>query len=204
MPMSVSRLAAAAVLFLLLFGLTFLPASHRWDEAVTVWLQHAAPAPDVPAALFVFLGDAEVVIPGLALAGLFLLRRDRFGGSAVLGLAAVLLGISLLAVALKHVIPQPGPPLPLQRQVFQIGLSVPQPFSFPSGHTLRTTFIAGTLLRRAPVLAGATVLSMMAALVYLGDHWMTDVLGGLSLGWVCVEIARHLWGAAGPYRRHLP
>lgn len=193
MPMSFSRLAAASVLFILLFGLTFLPTSHRWDEAVTTWLQHAAPAPDLPAALLTFLGDAEVLIPAIGLAGVLLLWKNRVQGSAALGLAVGLLAISILALAMKHAIPRPGPPSLLQRHVFRMGLSVaPQPFSFPSGHALRTTFIAGTLLRRTPVLGGAAVLAMMTALVYLGDHWMTDVFAGLCLGWVFVEVARGL------------
>jgi membrane-associated phospholipid phosphatase len=55
---------------------------------------------------------------------------------------------------------------------------------------MRTTLLAGTLLRDLPVGAAALVVAIMASLVYLGDHWATEVLGGLCLGWACVELAR--------------
>jgi len=187
------RLAVAAVLFLVLAALASSGATASMDRAATVWVQRTAPGPDLAAAVFVFLGDAEVVIPLAVLVGAALYRRDRARGGGILWLAAALVAASALAVVLKRLIPSPGPPPALQRPVpFRLGANLPTPFSFPSGHTTRTTLIAGTLLRRHPALAGAVLLCMMAALTYLGDHWATDVLGGLCLGWVCVEILRYL------------
>ncbi len=191
--MSPFRVTTLLLLFVALGAAASLPAVQAWDRAVTVWLQRAAPAPDVPAVVLVFLGNAELVIPAAALVGLMLWTRNPWRGRRALWLAAGLALVSVLAFALKHVIPHPGPPAALQRHVFRIGVSVPQPFSFPSGHTMRTTFFAGILLRRLPLLAGTLVLAMMAALVYLGDHWTTDVLGGLCLGWTCVEVMRVVW-----------
>ena len=189
--MSAVRLFAALILFFAIAAATFAPTSHRWDVAVTTWVQRAAPAPDFPASVFVFLGDAEVVIPAVSLAGLLLWWRDRARAQNALWFAAGLAATSFIALALKYSIPHPGPPPEFQRGVVH-GVAVPQPFSFPSGHTMRTTFFAAVALRRAPAAAIALVVAMMAALVYLGDHWMSDVLGGLCLGWMCAEIARGL------------
>jgi membrane-associated phospholipid phosphatase len=194
------RLGGALVVFVVLTWAASLPIAHRWDERVTVWLQHAAPAPDVPAAALVFLGNAEVVFLAVILgaAYFFRSRQDPALGGAALWLAAGLIGVSLLAVALKHLIVHPGPPPALQRPIFRLGLHADTPYSFPSGHTLRTTLLAGVVLRGAPWLAGLAVLGMMTALVYLGDHWLSDVLGGLCLGWAAVQIAGAIRTARSP------
>jgi len=200
MSVSRARLGAALFLFAVVAAATFLLPSHRWDVAVTTWLQrHAAPAADHAASIFVFLGDAEVQIPAVALvAVLWWWRRDESRGRAAVWLAAGLAVTSFIAFALKYLVPHAGPPPELQRAVARYGIAVPQPFSFPSGHTMRITFLAATALRGAPAGAIALIGAMMAALVYLGDHWTSDVLGGLCLGWACAELARGFWGKLRP------
>jgi len=188
-PMDRLRFIIALGMFAVIAWAASLPITHGWDRIVTVWLQRVAPAPDVPASTLVFLGDAEIVILGVALGAFIYLRRNRRRLAAGLWLAVGLGGASLLAVLLKHLIIHPGPPPELQRSVLRFGLYVRTPYSFPSGHTIRTTMLARILLRRAPLVAGTLVVGMMAALIYLGDHWLSDVLGGLCLGWACTEIA---------------
>jgi membrane-associated phospholipid phosphatase len=188
---SPARLGAALFFFAVVAAATFPLPSHRWDVTATTSVQYGATsATDHAASIFVFLGDAEVLIPAVALVGLLLWwRRDRIHARGALWLAAGLVATSFIAFALKFVVPHPGPPPELERSVGRYGFGVPQPFSFPSGHTMRITFFAATALRRWPVAAGALIVAMMTALVYLGDHWTSDVLGGLSLGWACAELA---------------
>jgi membrane-associated phospholipid phosphatase len=181
------RFGGALVVFGLLAWAASLPLAHRLDETVTTWIQRAAPGPDSPASVLVFLGNAEVVVPAVVIAAGLLWPRDRDSGLGALTLAAGLAVASLLAVTLKHVIVHPGPTAQFQRPVMQVGLQAYTPYSFPSGHTLRTTLLAVTGLPNARWLAGLLILGMMAALVYLGNHWLSDVLGGLGLGWVCLE-----------------
>ena len=196
------RVAAALVMFGLLTWAASFPVAHRWDEHTTAWLQRAAPVPDIPAAVLVFLGNAEVVISILVLAAVYLWRRQWERGVAALGIAAGVAALGLLAVGLKHLIVHPGPPPPYQRNVFQWGITLGTPYSFPSGHTLRITLLAGTVFRRIPWLAVVLLAAMMGALIYLGYHWLSDVLGGLCLGWASVEIARAITTARSPnYRR---
>jgi membrane-associated phospholipid phosphatase len=181
------RLGGALVMFGLLVWAASVPFTHRLDEAVTTWVQRAAPAPDYPASVLVLLGNAEVVIPSVVIAAGLLISRRRDSGLATLWLAVGLTVVSLLAVALKHLIVHPGPTAQFQRPVIQVGLQANTPYSFPSGHTLRTTILTWMVIRDPRWLAGLLILSMMAALVYLGDHWLSDVLGGLGLGWVLLE-----------------
>ncbi|PYY37764.1 phosphatidic acid phosphatase [Curtobacterium sp. MCJR17_055] len=78
--------------------------------------------------------------------------------------------------------------------------------SFPSGHTLNSTVIVGTivyllLLRQSRVVtrvwtivAGTLfVLSVGVSRVFLGHHWTTDVLAAWALGlaWLAVVITAH-------------
>jgi membrane-associated phospholipid phosphatase len=185
-------LLPALVGFGAVLAVTFGVPSHGIDVAVTRWLQTAAPAPDVPAAALVFLINAEVLIPLVAIAGLVLWPRDRLSATAAWRLAAGLIVVSGIAFTLKWLLPHPGPPSLFQRPVFRPGVSVPQPYSFPSGHTMRTTYFAAVALRRHPGVAALLILAVMASLVYLGDHWVTDVAGGLCLGLACAETARLL------------
>jgi membrane-associated phospholipid phosphatase len=202
--MMMVRLGGALVAFAaLVFAL---PTAHGWDERFTIWLQRAAPSPDGPASTLVRLGDAEVLIPVVALVGGLVLIRNRRSGVVTLWLAARLVIASLVVVALQHLIVHPGPPESLHRPADIPGLDVitmshilplgrtvltmvpATPYSFPSGHAIRFTLLAGAVFRTVPWAAGMLVVGMMAALVYHGDHWLSDVLGGLCLGWALSEM----------------
>ena len=78
--------------------------------------------------------------------------------------------------------------------------------SFPSGHTLNATVLTGVvvylLLRRQSavwarvltvVLGASFMLLMGLSRVFLGHHWMTDVVAGwlLGLGWVVAVVTAH-------------
>ena len=78
--------------------------------------------------------------------------------------------------------------------------------SFPSGHTLNSVALAGVVAyllvrrqrrKRVRILtilcAGLFALAMGLSRVYLGHHWLTDVLvaWALGLGWLTVVITAH-------------
>ncbi len=90
--------------------------------------------------------------------------------------------------------------------------------SFPSGHTLNSTVIAGLVaylvLRKlgsnwsralAVVAAVAWAITMGLSRVFLGHHWLTDVAMGWTLGlaWVIAVVTSHrLYLSVRPHRRH--
>ena len=78
--------------------------------------------------------------------------------------------------------------------------------SFPSGHTLNTTVVIGVVVyimclqfeilwaRITAITAGAAfIIAMGLSRVFLGHHWLTDVMAGwfLGLAWVCMVILAH-------------
>ena len=78
--------------------------------------------------------------------------------------------------------------------------------SFPSGHTLNATVVIGVLVylmlrrlgstaaRTAVITAGALFVGAMGlSRVFLGHHWLTDVMVGWTLGlaWLSVVVTAH-------------
>lgn len=141
------------------------------------------------------LGNFGVLVGAAVLASATLLLRTRRpirSSLMLLGLGAVACTVYLLKIAVAR----PRPAL-----ATLIG-SPSSDYSFPSGHTSNGTvtwLLAAVLLtaglriavRRAAVIAAA-VLCMAIGLsrVYLGHHWMSDVLAGwlLASAAVCLVV----------------
>ena len=148
-------------------------------KARTPWLTVAAV--DVTA-----LGSITLVVLFSAFALLVLLAlRDRMGALQLLAASA---GAGILTLATKNMIERIRP-----EEVPQ--LIVVSGFSYPSGHSVSTSalyltiaIIAGRYVvhsgaKVALFLAVAAVLIMVgASRVYLGVHYATDVVSGISLG----------------------
>lgn len=126
-----------------------------------------------------------------------LLRRHR--GEAFLVAGAMLTG-GLAMSLLKVLFARPRPPVP--ERLLEL-----QTYSFPSGHATLSMILAcvlGAVLMRltAPSRWRGAALGLLAAYtllvgisrVYLGAHWLTDVLAGWAFGacWAALWI----WGTA--------
>jgi membrane-associated phospholipid phosphatase len=150
-------------------------AAHR-----TAWLTGAM-------RLATDLGAAGVLVPLTLVAGLlWRWRRGSWRPGAVL--AGALAGAWVLQVSVKQLVERARPPA---------GLAVVHAggFAFPSGHATDAVATYGTLaflvahasqrrLPRAAAWAAAAGLVVAVGLsrVYLGVHWLTDVLAGVGLG----------------------
>jgi undecaprenyl-diphosphatase len=132
-------------------------------------------------------GQAEVSVAlafGLAVARA---RRSPRDGLIPLFIVATI----ALETVLKILIPHAPPPEDRSRTIELLPhVRVAFASSFPSGHVARLTFLA-TIVRGIPVwMRVLAVLLMIASRLYLGEHWLSDCLGGLALGWLVAKAAR--------------
>jgi len=174
------------------------------DVPVTSWVAgHRSVALDHAALLVTDLGSPVATVALAVICGIAIAWRRRSGIPAVLVIGTV--GAAAAAsTALKLVVERSRPTLDLQ-EVLETD------YSFPSGHVTGTAALLGItaaiLLGRRHRLVrvcGATVIGcgvvvVAATRVYLGVHWLTDVVAGAILGAVFVTV-----GAAAYERLHTP
>ena len=141
------------------------------------------------------LGDAAVLGPAAAVALAYLVWRKRYMAAAH-WLAALSFGL-VLTTLLDRVIDMPRPP------------TAPDGFGFPSIAVTMTTitfgFFAVLIARELPgrrrvwpyLLAGVLTTVVGFARLYLGAHWLSDIVGGTLFGFTWLLVL----GLA--YRRHV-
>jgi undecaprenyl-diphosphatase len=152
---------------------------------VSLWVHRFdTPSIDFVMRLFTFIGSFPVIaFVAIAVLTWCWRRGDRDAFAALFGVIAV---NETLNFALKHLFGRPRPNL------FQ-EIATLHSYSFPSGHAMAAAAIYGmiavVIARLAPSLrlwAGlaAVALALLIGLsrIYLGVHWITDVLAGYAAG----------------------
>jgi membrane protein DedA with SNARE-associated domain/membrane-associated phospholipid phosphatase len=133
------------------------------------------------------LGSVRILVPLIVLVGVgWWLRRRTWRPLGLL--AAAYVGADLAFNAVKELVQRPRPPAAILLK------PVAGP-SFPSGHATQAVAVYGMLAalaattttswpRKVSAWAMAVVIVGVVAVsrLYLGAHWLTDVLGGLALG----------------------
>jgi undecaprenyl-diphosphatase len=155
------------------------------DRAVSLAL-HRLDSPMMDAVMlgFTFLGSFPAVAAVVVAAAVWRVRAgDR---RSAVALVLVALVTELLNLALKEIFQRPRPTL------FQ-EIATLHSYSFPSGHAMASAAVYGSVAtvlaraypnRRRAILLGACTLVLLIGLsrVYLGVHWITDVLAGWAAG----------------------
>ena len=129
-----------------------------------------------------FLGSAITLIT-LALASIFLVKDKKYSKLIMLNLALSF----ILNRILKLIIARPRPP--------RLRLVIENGYSFPSGHSMVSFAFYGFLIYlinknlknkkiKYPliILLGLLILLIGISRIYLGVHYVTDVLGGYIIG----------------------
>ena len=176
-----------------------LAAADVW--AMTLVRTYASPAVTEVVRAISWFGSVMFLTIASAVAAVVFIWKRWF--DALLGLALTMFGGGLLNVLLKQFFQR-------QRPVLDTPLVQLSSFAFPSGHTMGATlfyfFIAAIVayaMRSARVRLLAFTLALMvvavigATRIYLGAHFVTDVLGAIAAGlawlafcWTAVETLR--------------
>jgi membrane-associated phospholipid phosphatase len=178
------------------------------DTAKTV----RSPVVDVLATAYTDIGGT-VGMPALALTVMVVLALRRRSWTPVILIVTAGAGSLLMTIAGKQLIGRTRPPLVDAVPPYEYSAS------FPSGHSLNSVVIAGIVAylivlrlrsQRARtltvILAALFAATMGLSRVYLGHHWLTDVLAAWSLGaaWLAMVITAHrLYLTARTHRSHV-
>ena len=182
-----AAIAGGLMLGLLAYLIRTLPATQRLDNAAAAWgFDHRTELSTRGLHLVTDFGSGQVVIALLlvVLAVDFLRTRGRWCAPF---LVAVMIGQEILTISVKNLAGRVRP-------AFDPAAAGLGP-SFPSGHSATSAaFYAAAALvltryARRPVrivvigVAVSITVAVAASRVLLDYHWLSDVVGGLALGW---------------------
>ncbi len=196
-PESATSVALAVTVFFLVIGaaavgiLVLMIHSNsgiaRWDRSASLFAaHHASPSSDRWLKIFTQFGGALVMVPLAVLVAVIETIRHRTRIVAIF-LTLVVGGQFLVANSIKFLVDRARPAFD---QLTGFSGS-----SFPSGHAVATAASLaafalvmgrGRTLRTRAVYAGLAVglaTGVSCTRVMLGVHWLSDVLGGLAIGW---------------------
>jgi membrane-associated phospholipid phosphatase len=193
-----SAFAAAVLVGILVVLLRSVPALQHLDNSVAVWaFDQRSSASTKGLHLITDLGSAQIVLLLAVVLVIvdFIRTRDRWCAPFLI---VVLGGRELLTLGVKDLVGRVRPALD--------AVAATLGPSFPSGHsaTAAAFYAAAALIlgrrvgpRGRAVLVGlavAVAVGVAASRVLLDLHWLTDVLGGLALGWGWFVLCAAIFG----------
>jgi len=188
-------LAVALVSLAFTINVVFISDNHRFDKMIFDYISNFVSPAKTDFLLFItFLGNHKFLIPvNVLILTFFIIRKNRRFSVRII---ALLMTSLVLLFLLKLSIQRPRPDDPLLEAV--------RGFSYPSGHALMSIIFYGLLtyiawkeiknkwIRLAVVFLLILLILMISySRIYLRVHYTSDVLAGLSVGFIWLVVS--LW-----------
>jgi membrane-associated phospholipid phosphatase len=155
------------------------------DRAISLAVHRLdSPVMDLAMRAFTALGSFPVIVAVVVAASAWRIRHhDKPGAAMLIGVTGV---TELLNLALKETFQRARPSLFTE-------IATLHSYSFPSGHAMASTAVYGAIAvlagkaypdRRRAFGVGIAVLVLLIGFsrIYLGVHWFTDVIAGITAG----------------------